>query len=196
MKTAQGGQLRKRFNSIDYFGEFFKFYLPGDDNAERLTTTSGAILTIIMWSLIVMYGSVQLHSLSQFGATDITTSFVEFFYDQDTLFPQEIDDLVFPSFQIAFGLAAFDEDPEPIDDPRYGRVLARTDGWGYEGERNKELSVHRCSEEELGLTEDKSNSRFYPLQKNFVSQLQWNSRKMFCIDDEVHLNGDFNTDRA
>ena len=164
MKTTLGGKFRKKFNSIDNFGEFFKFYLPGTDNSETLTTTSGSLLTIFMWSLILMYGLIQLHSLSYYKATDITTSFVEFFYDQDIQFPQEIDDLVFPNFQIAFGLAAFDEDPEPIDDPRYGRVLARTDGWGYEGERNKELSVHRCSEEELGLTEDKSNSRFYPLQ--------------------------------
>ena len=96
MKTALGGKLRKRFNSIDTFGEFFKFYLPEKD--EHLTTTSGALLTIFMWFLIALYGSVQLHSLTNFGATDITTSFVEFSYDQDTLFPQEIDDLVLPNF--------------------------------------------------------------------------------------------------
>ena len=52
---------------------------------------------------------------------------------------------------------------EPIDDPKYGRVLARLDRWGYEGWRNRELRVHRCTDEELGLTEDKQNARFYPL---------------------------------
>ena len=99
----------------------------------------------------------------------ITTSFVEFYYDQDTRFPQEIENLEFPNFQIAFGIAAFDNDPEPIDDPRFGRILARTDQWGYEGERNIELPAHRCSDEELGLTQNKQNSRFYPHQKNYVS---------------------------
>ena len=160
MKTAFG-KLRKNFNRIDIFGGLFKFNLP--ENQTSLTTSSGALLTIFMWTLIVMYGSVQLHSLYQFGATDITTSFVEYFYTQDTRFPQEIEDLEFPNFQIAFGIAAFDNDPEPIDDPRYGRVLARIDRWGYEGERNIELPVHRCSDEELGLNENKQNSRFYPL---------------------------------
>ena len=52
---------------------------------------------------------------------------------------------------------------EPIDDPKYGRVLARLDRWGYEGLRRRELRVHRCTDEELGLTEDKQNARFYPL---------------------------------
>ena len=74
--------------------------------------------------------------------------------------------------------------------------MARTDQWGYEGERNKELSVHRCSDEELGMTENKQNSLFYPLQENYLAQLQWNSRKLFCIDEQIHINGDFNTDRA
>ena len=87
---------------------------------------------------------------------------------------------------------------EPIDDPKYGRVLARLDRWGYEGWRNRELRVHRCTDEELGLTEDKQNARFYPLQDNFLFRIRWNKRKLFCIDEdeEVHINGDFNSDRA
>ena len=52
---------------------------------------------------------------------------------------------------------------EPIDDPKYGRVVARLDRWGYEGWRRKELRAHRCTDEELGLTEDLQNARFYPL---------------------------------
>ena len=58
--------------------------------------------------------------------------------------------------------------------------------------------MHRCTDEELGLTEDKDKARFYPLQNNFLSRIRWNKRKLFCIDEdeEVHLNGDFNSDRA
>ena len=55
MKKALG-KLRKRFNSIDNFGSFFKFNLP--ENETTLTTSSGALLTIFMWTLIIMYGSV------------------------------------------------------------------------------------------------------------------------------------------
>ena len=56
--------------------------------------------------------------------------------------------------------------------------------------------MHRCSDEELGLTEDKQNSRFYPVQVNSLNLLQVNYRKFFCMDEDVYLNGDFNTDRA
>ena len=156
-------KLRKRFNRADAFGGFFKFNLPGDKTETSLNTSSGAILTIFMWALIVFYGSVQLHALYNFGGTNISTSFIEFYYNQDTRFPQEIENLEFPNFQIAFGIAAFDDDPTPIDDPRYGRELARIDRWGYEENRNRELSVHRCTDEELGLTKNKENARFYPL---------------------------------
>ena len=50
------GKMRKKFNRIDTFGGFFRFNLP--ENEEYLTTTSGALLTIVMWFLILMYGSV------------------------------------------------------------------------------------------------------------------------------------------
>ena len=51
-------KLRKRFNRADAFGGFFKFNLPGDKTETSLNTSSGAILTIFMWALIVFYGSV------------------------------------------------------------------------------------------------------------------------------------------
>ena len=48
------------------------------------------------------------------------------------------------------------KEEEPIDDLRYGRLVARYDGWGYKDgrERNREIPVHRCSDEELGITRD------------------------------------------
>ena len=182
---------------MDGFGGTFKFNLPGHKSETALNTSSGAILTIFMWTLMILYGAVQLHSLYQFTGTNISTSFIEFFYTQDNRFPQEIENLEFPGFQIAFAIAAFDDDPDPIDDDKYGRVVGRIDRWGYEGQRNRELRVHRCTDEELGLTENKENAIFYPLQESMEVRIHWYARKLFCIDEdeEFHINGDFYSDR-
>ena len=164
-----------------------------------------------MYSLILLYGSVQFHSLYWFGATDVTTSFKEFHHSQDTLFPDQIADMEFANFQVAFGLTEFNSrglEQEPIDDPRYGRIVARTDGWG-KGvagkDRNREIPIHRCSNEELGITtrndklvldENRQDSRFYPVLKNSLELLKYGTGKLFCMDEDVQINGDFNTDNA
>ena len=117
----------------------------------------------------------------------------------------------FSNFQIAFGLAEFSNRglaEEPIDDPTYGRLVARTDGWGqaYKGkDRNREIPIHRCSNEELGittsgdklvLTEDRQDSRFYPVLEINLELLKYGTGKLFCMDEDVPINGDFNTDNA
>ena len=114
----------------------------------------------------------------------------------------------FSNFQIAFGLAEFSNRglaEEPIDDPTYGRLVARTDGWGqaYKGkDRNREIPIHRCSNEELGittsgdklvLTEDRQDSRFYPVLEINLELLKYGTGKLFCMDEDVPINGDFNT---
>ena len=68
----------------------------------------------------------------------------------DIQFPQEIDDLNYKSFQIAFGLIVTDAN-QTDDDPRIGRLFARTDQWGFDEKRNIEFPIHKCTDEELGL---------------------------------------------
>ena len=60
-------------------------------------------------------------------------------------------------FFVAAALTAYDSETEPIDDPRYGDLTMEYYGWGYEGELGSKftpLGTHRCSDEELGLSND------------------------------------------
>ena len=70
------------------------------------------------------------------------------------VFPDDIVDLRFNNFQIAFGITAYDGSTEPSDNERYGRVFARYETWD-SNELNKfrEIETHKCTEEELGFTE-------------------------------------------
>ena len=78
-----------------------------------------------MWSVLFLYGGLQLHRLTVFGETLITSSVKDSYYTKETVFPDDIEDRLFDNFNIAFGLTAFDGDEEPVDDLKYGRIFAR-----------------------------------------------------------------------
>ena len=48
----------------------------------------------------------------------------------DHVFPDDIENLQHDNFQLAFGITAYDGDTEPVEDPRFGRMLARYYSWG------------------------------------------------------------------
>ena len=55
---------------VDEFGSSFKYKLSGDK--ERLGTFFGATITIFMYSILIFYGTMQMHRLVQFGETTVT----------------------------------------------------------------------------------------------------------------------------
>ena len=99
---------------------------------------------------MLLYGSLQIMVLYQYGDTTVSMSYKDSYYSMDIQFPREIDDLHYENFQIAFGLITPGAN-QTVDDPRYGRIFARTDQWGFDEERNTEIAIHKCSDEELGL---------------------------------------------
>ena len=73
-------------------------------------------------------------------------------------------------FFFAVALTKYDTDPEPIDDPRYGEMIIEYYGWGYEGDigtKQTPIETYKCSDEELGLSDDVE----YPLFKNSVTEI-------------------------
>ena len=84
-----------------------------------------------MQILLISYALLQLHQLKSFGETVITSSEKESHYDFEYAFPDDIEDLYYDNFNIAFGITAYDGNFEPIDDPKYGRVIARYISWGF-----------------------------------------------------------------
>ena len=61
-----------------------------------------------------------MHRLIEFGETVVTTSSKDLYYSMDHVFPDDIEELQSDKFEIAFALTAYDGNPEPIEDPKYG----------------------------------------------------------------------------
>ena len=148
------------FSKCDSFGRGFHFNLP--DGKDTLGTPLGAAISMLMYCILIFYGIMQMHRLMQFGETVVTSSVRDSYYQMEQNFPDDIKDLYFDQFEIAFAITAYDGNPEPIDDEKFGKIYARIDQWGYEGERQTQLQTHQCSDEELGFSGDPKNSRFFP----------------------------------
>ena len=84
--------------------------------------------------------------LIKFDETVVMTSVRDNYFNYYEMFTSEA------GFELAFGISGFDENQEPIDDPRYGRLNAMFVSWGTSaGTIHESLAMHNCTREELGL---------------------------------------------
>ena len=87
-------------------------------------------------------------------------------------------------------------------DKSIGRLSFKYSKWGYREdgkyfEEEEEIESHTCTHEELGLSGDKSKSRFMPVHKASKAALELNKDGFLCIDDDqLELFGDWNSDKA
>ena len=117
------------------------------------------------------------------------------FYDTDTVMSSDDD------FNIAFAITAYDNNREPIDDPRYGRIVAKIVSWGFSETQAVDLGgvlpTHTCTPEEIGLGErDPNQAKFYPLHPNSYNDTLFYSKKLKCFDNKIGIQGDYNSAKA
>ena len=104
--------------------------------------------------------------------------------------------------QYAFGITAYDSNPELIEDPSYGVLKAYYKSWGIKkqvkGVDFEELPTRPCTATELHIkNETDSKSRFYKPHANSISDLTFYNKKLKCLDTEnLELQGDYNSPRA
>ena len=92
-------------------------------------------------------------------------------------------------FNFAIGFTAFDNEEEEILDPSYGELIVQTREWGVKPDGSfirefNQLDTHLCSEEELGLSEDKSQATFMPIDENSETYIRTYRKKMLCLNKE------------
>ena len=64
------------------------------------------------------------------------------------------------------------------------------------------MGLHRCSPSELHLEEEiedgesAQTSRFFPIHPNSLKDVTLYQKKLWCLDEDVVLQGDYNSDKA
>ena len=102
----------------------------------------------------------------------------------------------------AFGVTAYDSNPEPIEDPTIGVLKPYYKSWGLDetigGVDFELLPTRNCSEAELHINnQTSSDSPFFKPHKNSVNDLSFYYKKLKCLDmDSLQIQGDYNSPRA
>ena len=150
-------------------------------------TIFGAILSVSFIVILATYTLYKFDNMKRYNYTNIQLSIQENYYtDRHPVKAKK------NHFQVAFGIVSYAESlPEDVSE--YGQVKARLWRWDENGFEFVPLPTHNCSDEEMGLTDDKQKSVFYPVFEPNKKQIQTYSPNLWCIDDEFELYGDYNS---
>jgi len=108
-------------------------------------------VTLLVSIAIIGYSTLKFLSLVDFGETNIMVFTKESFFVTEDQFTTD------DGLMIAFGITAYDENYESIEDPDYGDLKAYYKTWGFEnapGEEFTEIPSSFCTHEQLGINED------------------------------------------
>ena len=102
----------------------------------------------------------------------------------------------------AFGITAYDSNPEPIEDPSIGVLKPYYKSWGIKetlsGVDFEALPTRNCTQAELHINgESDPNSAFFVPHKNSARDLSFYYKKLKCLDmDTLKIQGDYNSPRT
>ena len=101
----------------------------------------------------------------------------------------------------AFGISAYDSNPEAIEDPSYGVLKPYYKTWGFADQNSVEfeqLETRDCTDSEFHVdgTRDPDSQFFLP-HRNSVDDITFYRKKLKCLDtDKVEVQGDYNSPKA
>ena len=115
------------------------------------------------------------------------------YFDKDYVYSKDL--------AYSFGIAAYDGNPEPIEDPSYGVIKPYYKIWGLKDKIEtdfEELPTRECSESEFhvnGKSDPKSS--FFSPAPNQKSDIALYNKKLKCLNQEsVEVQGDYNSPKA
>ena len=182
--------------ALDQFGQPFFFRLPDGRRDKR--TCPGFVFTVLVTAAICFYAAHQFARLLGFGDTTIMVSKIDSYFDTDFEFATE------DGLAIGFMLTAYDDEQESIEDPDYGRLVAKYQHWGgtdVPTETAEEVPTYPCTTEQLGLHPNGTLSgepgQFYPVRPDSEEDVTYRFRKLRCFREErLVVHGDYNSART
>ena len=160
------------------------------EGKDRLGSFGECMCTLILVLSCLFYGILQSVKLFTFDETDIMVSSVDAFFDYDFVYSGDV--------MFAFGITAYDSNPDPIEDPSYGVMRAYKKRWDTGFFEIEEVPTRECTDAELHVNgKSDTDSLFFKPHKNSIADLTFYSRKLKCLDiDKIELQGDYNSPKA
>ena len=164
------------FKKMDSFAESAKLRI--DQDKEKLESYGGAICSIILTIIVVLFAWTKVLTLQEKQDVDIMSAMVEGELSFEEKFSEK------DGFFIAVALTTYDSDEEITEQKEYGELIVEHYGWGYDedtiGTGGGILEYDYCTEEELGLVKG-PNNRAYPILESSRNELHTYRKKFKCI---------------
>lgn len=161
---------------FDAFAQSFRFRLP--EGKEKFQSCKGCCLTLLLLTVLVFYGVMQSIKLVTFDETDVMVSQRDAYFDTNEVFSEGL--------MYAFGIAAYDSNREPIEDPTIGRLKPYYKNWGIKESNDvdfEELPTRNCTEDEFHINgKSKPDSFFFRSHPNNVDDLEFYYKHLKCLD--------------
>ena len=161
---------------LDSFGQPFTFLLP--DGGRQFRTVPGAICTIAMTVVILVFASYKAKDLVAMSEYKVNSEVYDHYFGADDKFGEDI------GFAVAAAVTAFDGNLEPIEDERIGTVKFYLKKWSDASGTDfhfEELRTRPCEERDFRPAEEYQTGSFFPLREKFKG-FQWIEGKLKCID--------------
>ena len=176
-----------RIVECDRFSHGFRFQLPSGKGTHH--TAMGCLMTVCLAFVMISYGALKATELITYDETDVMVSQRDAYFNESFVYSENL--------WYAFGLSAYDDNLEPIEDPSYGvlRPYYKTWGLGLDETSFTEIPTRPCTKAELHVQNQTSeDSKFFKPQDTFRKDLEKYYKKLNCLDqDKVEVQGDYNT---
>ena len=134
---------------------------------------------------------MQSIKLLTFDETDVMLSSRQAFFNSTFVYSENL--------MYAFGITAYDSNPEPIEDASIGTLSPYYKSWGLDntvsGVKWEKLPVRECTVAEFHLrNQTTSDSPFYKPHPNSERDLDFYFKKMKCLAlDKIQVQGEYNS---
>ena len=148
--------------SLDFLGE--RYSTPISSEKQTINSGLGAFCSVLIFVVVSLFTYQKAEILIYNKEMRLVEINMKNHFDGSEVFTAQ------DGLALAFGL-------DGLVDPTYFTVTAHANHWGFDeqGEptwRHEPIKTHQCSQEELGLTPDKSLSKFYKTDPRRIIELQ------------------------
>ena len=146
-KSSQScsGRTSDKLLAFDTFATTFQFKLP--EGKETFASCKGCCFTFLLVLVSLFYGAMQSVKLLTFDETDVMVSSRDAYFDAEEVYSKNL--------MYAFGITAYDSNPDNIEDPSIGVIKAYYKSWGIKdgigGVDFEPLPDRECTQAELHL---------------------------------------------
>lgn len=164
-----------------------------ESDSDSIKTVVGSLCSIVLLMVTIFYAYLKFDVLMEKKDVNVLSTVKDLYFDDTDQFHYS------NGLNIAVAFTAYDSVQEPILDPTFGELVLNHFSWGNDAEGKpftvrEPLQQHACSRNELNVSEDPEDPKFFQPHKSIRGFVDFYWQKFRCMDSsDLTIYGDFNS---